>query len=68
MRFGTIDCDDAHCSNEQIERFEQNSDSMTDRVKQQFLYRKIIIRTVKNILSFMDCNKGEIKEGLLQVK
>ena len=41
MRFGTIECDDAHCSNEQIERFEQNSDSMADRVKQQFCIVKL---------------------------
>jgi hypothetical protein len=31
VRFGTIDCDDAHCYSEQIEGFEQHSGSVTDR-------------------------------------
>jgi hypothetical protein len=29
IRFGTADCDVAHCYSEQIERFEKNSESMT---------------------------------------
>jgi hypothetical protein len=33
IRLVTIDCDDAHCYSEQKERFEQNSESMTDRLK-----------------------------------
>jgi hypothetical protein len=35
IRFVTIDCDDAHYYSEQIERFEQISESMTDRLKKQ---------------------------------
>ena len=35
IRFVTIDCDDAHGYSEPIERFEQNSESMTDRLKEQ---------------------------------
>jgi len=35
MCFGTVDCDDAYCYSEQTGRFEQNSESMTDRLKQQ---------------------------------
>jgi len=34
MCFGTVDCDGAHCYSEQTERFEQNSESVTDRLKQ----------------------------------
>jgi len=34
MCFGTVDCGDARCYNEQIERFEQNSESLKDRLKQ----------------------------------
>ena len=41
IRFVTIDCDDAHCYSEQIERFEQNSDSMTDRLKEQLRVVKL---------------------------
>ena len=39
--FGTIDCDDAHCYSEQIEQFEQNSESMTDRLEQQLCVVKL---------------------------
>jgi hypothetical protein len=35
IRFGTFDCVDAHCYNEQIQRSEQISESMTNRLKQQ---------------------------------
>jgi len=35
MCFGTIDCVGAHCYSEQIERFEQNSESMASRLKQK---------------------------------
>jgi len=41
MRFGTIDCDVAHCYSEQTERFEQNSESVTVRLKQQFCVVKL---------------------------
>jgi hypothetical protein len=41
IRLGTIDCDDAHCYSEQIERFEQNSESMTDRLEQQLCVVKL---------------------------
>jgi len=32
MCFGTVECDVAHCYSEQTERFEQKSESMTDRL------------------------------------
>jgi hypothetical protein len=35
IRLGTVDCDDANCNSEQIERFEQNSESMTYRLEQK---------------------------------
>jgi len=41
MCFGTVDCADAHCYSEQIERFHQNSESMTDRLKQQLRVVKL---------------------------
>ena len=41
IRFVTIDCDDAHCCNEQIKRLQQNSESVTDRLKQQLCAVKL---------------------------
>ena len=41
MCFGTVDCDDAHCYSEQTERFEQNSERVTDRLKQQLCVVKL---------------------------
>ena len=41
IRFVTIDCDDAHGYSELIERFEQNSKSMTDRLKEQLCVVKL---------------------------
>ena len=49
MCFETVDCDVAHCCSEQTERFEQNSESMTDRLNKK-LCRKIFIRHVNNSL------------------
>jgi len=68
MCFGTVDCDGAHCYSEQIERFEQNSESVTDRLKQTIWCRKIVLVAVKNSLSDLDCNEGEMTEGLYRVK
>ena len=39
--FGTVDCDDAHFYSEQIERLEQNSENMTDRLKQKLCFVKL---------------------------
>jgi hypothetical protein len=41
IRFGTIDCDDAHWYSEKIERFVQNSESMTEGLKQQLCVAKL---------------------------
>ena len=41
MRFGTIDCEIEHCYSEQIEGFEENSESVTDSVKQQLCAVKL---------------------------
>jgi hypothetical protein len=41
IRLGTVDCDDAHCYSEQIERFEQSSENMTDRLEQQLCVVKL---------------------------
>jgi len=41
MCFGTVDCDVAHCYSEQIEHFDQNSESMTDRLEQQLRVVKL---------------------------
>ena len=41
VRFVTIDCDVAHCCSEKIEGFEQHSESVTDRLKQQFCVVKL---------------------------
>jgi Ran GTPase-activating protein (RanGAP) involved in mRNA processing and transport len=35
IRLGTVDCDDAHCYSEQVERSEQNSESVTDLLKHE---------------------------------
>ena len=39
--FVTIDCDDAHCCNEQIKHLQENSESVTDRLKQQLCAVKL---------------------------
>jgi hypothetical protein len=36
VHFVTIDCDIAHCYSEQREQLEQSSESVTDRLKEQF--------------------------------
>ena len=41
MGFETFECDAAHCYSEQRERFEQNSESVTDSVKQQLCAVKL---------------------------
>jgi hypothetical protein len=41
MGFVTIDCDVTHCYSEQIESFEQNSESLTDSLKQQLCAVKL---------------------------
>ena len=41
MHFVKIDCDKAHCCNEQIKRLQQNSESVTDRLKQQLCAVKL---------------------------
>ena len=41
MCFGTVDCDDVHCYSEQIERFEQIAESMTDRLWQKLCVVKL---------------------------
>jgi len=68
MCFGTVDCDGAHCYSELIERFEQNSESVTDRLKQTIVCRKILLVAGKNRLSDLDCSEGEMTEGLYRVK
>jgi hypothetical protein len=41
LPFGTFECDDANCYRQQVEGFEQNSESMTDRLKQQLCVVKL---------------------------
>jgi len=41
MCFGKIDCEIADCYSEQTESFEQNSESVTDSVKQQLCAAKL---------------------------
>jgi len=68
MCFGTVDCDGAHCYSEQTERFEQNSEIMTDQLKQTILFSKILLVSAKNSISDLDCSEGEMTEGLYRVK
>jgi len=68
MCFGTFDCDGAHCYSEQTERFEQNSESVTDRLKQIILCRKIVLVAVNSTLYDVDCNEVELTEVLYWVK
>jgi hypothetical protein len=41
IRFVTINCDDAHCCNEQIKRLEGISESVTESLKQQLCVVKL---------------------------
>ena len=64
IRFVTIDCNDPHCYSELIERSEQNSESMTDRLKEQLCVVKLcyglltalfVMWTVMELKWKMDC-------------
>jgi hypothetical protein len=68
IHFGTIDCDDAHCYSEQIERFCAKLRNCGRPFEATIVGSKIVIRTVNSSLSDVDCNGAEVRKGLLEVK
>jgi hypothetical protein len=66
--FGTMDDDDAKYYNEQIRYFEQNSNSITNLLKQQLYVVKSSLGAINDTLSDMEYNEAKVREGLLQVK
>jgi hypothetical protein len=41
IHLGTVDCDDAHCYNKQVETLQQNTESVTDHLKEQLCVIKL---------------------------
>jgi hypothetical protein len=66
--FGTMDDDDAQYYNEQIKRFEQNSGSVTDVLKQQLYVVKSSLGAINDPVSGIVYNEAKMRRGLLQVK
>ena len=66
--FGTMDNDDAKYYNEQIRHFEENSDSMTNLLKQQLSVVKSTLGAINETLSDMEYNEDVVKRGLSQIK
>jgi hypothetical protein len=65
--FGTMDDEDAGYYNEQIERFEENSDDITKLLKQQLYVVKSSLRSVNNTLTDIEYNQEEVKKGLQEI-
>jgi hypothetical protein len=67
--FGTMDDDhDAKYYNEQIRHMEQNSNSITNLLKQLLYVVKSSLGAINDTLSDMEYNEAKVREGLLQVK
>jgi hypothetical protein len=66
--FGTMDDDDAKYYNEQIRRFEESSDSMTNLLKQQLYVVKSSLGIINETRSDMEYNEAKVREGSIQVK
>jgi predicted Zn-dependent protease len=65
--FGMMDDDNAQYYNEQIKHFEQNSESMTDLLKQQLYVVKSSLGAINDSLSGIVYYEAKMREGLLQV-
>ncbi|XP_023715320.1 uncharacterized protein LOC111868676 [Cryptotermes secundus] len=66
--FGTMDSDDADYYNEQIRRFEENSEDITGLMKQQLSIVKAPLGTFNETISDMEYNNDLIKRGLTELK
>jgi hypothetical protein len=66
--FGMLDADDAEYYNVQIKHFEEESDDMSNMLKQQLSIVKASLGTVNSTISDMEYNNQVIKEGLNKVK
>jgi flagellar basal body-associated protein FliL len=67
IHFGTLD-DDAKFYNEQIRHLEENSDSLTNLLKQQLIVVKSTLGTVNETLSDMEHNEVKARDGLNQIR
>lgn len=65
--FGTLDENDADYD-EQIRKFEENSDDMTDLLKQQVSVIKTTLGTFSNTLIDIQRNDKLVQKGLLDIK
>jgi hypothetical protein len=65
---GTLDSDDADYYNEQIKHFEENTEDMTNLLKQQLSIIKVALGTFNDTISDMEYNGKIIKEGLFNLK
>ena len=66
--FGTMDEDNALYYNEQIKHFEQNSDGLTDLLKQQLYVVQSSLGAINETLTDMEYNEGKVREGLAQLQ
>jgi hypothetical protein len=62
-----MDDDDAKYYNEQIRHFEENSNDMTNLLKQQ-IYVKSSLGAINNTLTGMEYNEEKVKKGLFQIR
>jgi hypothetical protein len=62
--FGTMDDEDARYYNEQIERFEENSDDITELLKEQLYVVKSSLGSVNNTLTDIEYNQEKVRKGL----
>jgi hypothetical protein len=68
MLFGTLDGDDAQYYNEQIEHFEQNSNSLTRLLRQQLTVVRSTLGAVNDTLVEVTRNEERMREGLVRIQ
>ena len=68
LLFGTLDNDDAEYYNEQIKRFEENSEDMTSLMKQQLYIVKASLATLNDTVSDMEYSEKLVQKGLTKLK
>jgi len=66
--FGTMDEDDAQHYNDQIEHFEQNSNSLTHLLKQQLTVVRSTFGAINESLSDITYSEGKMRDGLIQLQ
>lgn len=63
-----MDSDDADYYNEQIRRFEDNSEDLTSLMEQQLSIIKVSLGTFNETISDMEYNNDLVQKGLTELK